>query len=47
MAIFKPEVTASKSFTSFLGVCEFGILEFTDKSADFDWCDLFLEIKVK
>lgn len=47
MAIFKPEVTSNKPFTSFLGVCEFGILEFTDKSGDFDWCDLFLEMKVK
>ena len=45
MAIFKPE--SNGSFNDYLGICEFGILEFKDKSKDFDWADLFIEILVK
>ena len=45
MAIFKPE--SSGSFNDYLGICEFGILEFRDKSKDFEWADLFIEILVK
>ena len=45
MAIFKPQGT--KSGANFTGVCEFGILEFTDKSGLFDWADIFIEVKVK
>ena len=45
MAIFKPE--SNGSFTNFLGFCEFGILEFKDKSKDFDWADIFIELRVK
>ena len=45
MAIFKPEKTSSGG--NFTGVCEFGILEFTDKSGVFDWADIFLEVTVK
>jgi hypothetical protein len=45
MAIFKPE--SNGSFSDYLGICEFGILEFRDKSKDFDWADLFIEILVK
>ena len=47
MAIFKPEVKASGSFTSFEGICEVGIVGFEDKSDNFDWADLLLEITVK
>ena len=45
MAIFKPE--SNGSFTDYLGVCEFAIMDFKDKSADFDWADIFIEITVK
>ena len=45
MAIFKPET--SGSFSNYHGICEFGILEFKDKSADFDWADIFIEVIVK
>ena len=45
MAIFKPE--SNGSFTDFTGICEFGILGFTDKSGQFDWADLFIEVTVK
>ena len=44
MAIFKPEKTSSGG--NFTGVCEFGILEFTDKSGVFDWADIFIDVTV-
>ena len=47
MAIIRPKKEENKEYTSFTGVCEFGIMEFTDKSADFDWADLFIEITVR
>ena len=45
MAIFKPK--SNGSMNNFYGICEFGILQFTDKSSDFDWADIFIEILVK
>ena len=47
MAIFKPEMPSSGSSNSFTGICEFGLVEFEDKSGQFDWADLFLEVKVR
>tara|TARA_R100000329_G_scaffold17916_2_gene17948 strand:+ start:34 stop:642 length:609 start_codon:yes stop_codon:yes gene_type:complete len=47
MAIFKPEMPSSGSSSSFTGICEFGLVEFEDKSGQFDWADLFLEVKVR
>ena len=47
MAIFKPEMPSSGSSSSFTGICEFGLIEFEDKSGQFDWADLFLEVKVR
>ena len=43
MAIFKPEVSSS---ISFLGPIEVGIIGFTDKSGDFDWADVFIEVEL-
>jgi hypothetical protein len=45
MAIFKPE--SSGNMNDYLGICEFGMIEFTDKSGEFDWADLFIEVTVK
>ena len=45
MAIFKPESTSS--FTDYLGVCEIALVDFKDKSKDFDWADIFIEVTVK
>ena len=47
MAIFKPETASSDNYSNFTGVCEFGILEFRDRSGEFDWADLFIEVSVK
>ena len=46
MAIFRPEIKEGSS-SGFTGVCEFGITGFIDKSNDFDWCDLYIEVKVR
>jgi len=45
MAIFKPE--SNGSFTDYLGICDIALMDFKDKSADFDWADIFIEITVK
>ena len=44
MAIFKPESTSS--FTDYLGVCEIALVDFKDKSKDFDWADIFIEVEM-
>tara|TARA_R100001594_G_scaffold144630_1_gene193903 strand:+ start:816 stop:1409 length:594 start_codon:yes stop_codon:yes gene_type:complete len=45
MAIFKPE--SKDNYTNFHGICKFGILEFKDRSSEFDWADIFIEVLVK
>ena len=47
MAIFKPEVKEFSGDNKFLGVNQFAIIDFEDKSGMFDWADLFLEVEVK
>ena len=44
MAIFKPEIKSTTS--GFLGPIEVGIVGFTDKSGDFDWADVFIEVEL-
>ena len=44
MAIFKPETSSTP--TSFLGPIEVGIINFKDKSADFVWADVFIEVEL-
>ena len=46
MAIFRP-TASSNSGNKFLGICEFGILDFKDRTGDFDWADLYLEVEIK
>ena len=45
MAIFKPE--SNGNYTDFLGICEIALMDFKDKSADFDWADIFIEVAIK
>lgn len=46
MAIFRPTPKTEKSSgNKFSGVCEVGIVNFTDKSADYDWADVYIEIE--
>ena len=44
MAIFKPETSSTP--TSFLGPIEVGIINFKDKSSDFVWADVFIEVEL-
>ena len=44
MAIFKPEVKSTSG--GYLGCIEVGIIGFSDKSADFDWADVFIEVEL-
>ena len=46
MAIFKPE-TSNGTFTNYHGVCEFGLLGFKDRAAEFDWSDVFIEVSIQ
>ena len=43
MALFKPKsAMSSGGGDKYTGICEMGIVSFTDKSADFDWADIFI-----
>tara|TARA_R110002020_G_scaffold85627_6_gene211225 strand:+ start:40 stop:636 length:597 start_codon:yes stop_codon:yes gene_type:complete len=44
MAIFRP---AMNTGTSFFGICEVNILSFKDRSEEFDWADVFIDVTVK
>jgi len=45
MTLYKPEVTAKPS-GGFLGVQETGIVQFKDRSGEYDWADVFIEIEI-
>ena len=46
MALFRPTPKEeSLSGNKFRGVCEVGIVNFTDKSADYDWADIYIDIE--
>ena len=42
MALFKPEATTTSS--NFSGICACTIVDIEDKSADFDWADIYLQV---
>ena len=46
MAIFRPQGSNSAG-SSFYGVCEITILGVEEKSADFEWADIYLDIEIK
>ena len=43
MAIFKPNGSGGSNF---FGICEISLKEFKDRSGEFDWSDLFLDITI-
>jgi len=45
MAIFRPKGTSSGS--NFYGITEIALMNFEDKSSDFDWADLYLDVEIK
>lgn len=46
MAIFRP-TGGESSGSNFYGVCEIAILNFEEKSSEFEWADIYLDIEVK
>ena len=47
MALFRPKASSSGGGNSkYTGLCEMGIIGFTDKSSQFDWADIFIEVEV-
>ena len=46
MAIFRP-TGGESSGNNFYGICEIAILNFEDKSSEFEWADIYLDIEVK
>jgi hypothetical protein len=47
MAIFRPETKSSGGGSNFYGITPIAILGFEDKSNEFDWADLFIDVEVK
>ena len=43
MAIFRPEMSSG---TSYFGICEIALKNFEDKSSQFDWADIFIDVTV-
>jgi len=46
MAIFRP-TGGESSGNNFYGICEIAILNFEEKSSQFEWADIYLDIEVK
>jgi len=47
MALFKPKGSdTGNGGNKYMGVCEMTVIGFTDKSADFDWADIFIVAEV-
>ena len=45
MAIFRPKGTGSGS--NFYGITEIALMGFEDKSSEFEWADLYLDVEIK
>jgi hypothetical protein len=43
MAIFRPEMSSGSSF---YGICEIALNNFEDKSSQFDWADIFINVTI-
>ena len=46
MALIKP-TTSDKPSVNFYGICDIAVLNFQDRSALYDWADIYLDITVK
>lgn len=44
MAIFRPVMSTGNSF---FGICEINILSYKDRSNEFDWADVFIDVTVQ
>ena len=47
MAIFKPKESSGTGGSNFYGITEIALLGFQDKSMDFDWADIYLDVEIK
>ena len=48
MALVKPaNLKSSSSHTNYYVICDIAILSFQDKSAQYDWADIYLDVTVK
>tara|TARA_R100000664_G_C2760174_1_gene151036 strand:- start:29788 stop:30411 length:624 start_codon:yes stop_codon:yes gene_type:complete len=47
MAIIKPTSKGSSGGGNFYGICDIEVLGFNDKSSNFEWADIYLEVIVK
>jgi len=39
--------TSSEGGSKFIGFCEVGVMDYEDKTADYDWADIFLVVNLK
>tara|TARA_R100001244_G_scaffold131888_1_gene106113 strand:- start:1148 stop:1756 length:609 start_codon:yes stop_codon:yes gene_type:complete len=46
MAIFRPKENSSSN-NNFYGICEIAIINFEEKSSEFKWADIYLDIEIK
>ena len=47
MARFRPEGGSSENTTPFGGFMEAAIVDFTDRSNEFDWAEVFIDVTMK
>jgi hypothetical protein len=47
MAIIKPTSKGSLETSNFYGICNIEVLGFNDKSSNYEWADVYLEVIVK
>ena len=47
MGIIRPTSKGSNETSNYYGICDIAILGFTDKSENYDWADVYLEVDVK
>ena len=47
MAIIKPKSKSSNETNNFYGICDIAVLSFLDKSENYEWADVYLEIDIK
>ena len=45
MALFKPKQNSGGG-SKFTGICEVNVQSFKDRSSEFDWADIFIEVEI-
>ena len=47
MGIIRPKGKSSNETSNYYGICDIAVLSFRDKSENFDWADVYLEVEVQ